>query len=414
VRTLGAWLWLFLAGIGCGGGEPPCAWEACACLGSGAGCVDESCLGAAPAVSPATQIVPSAGLPREAQPQDANNNLDVVVHDGRLFLAFRTAPSHFASATVELHVVSTCDEITWEHEWSYTLGTDLREPRLLSFDGRLFLYFAVLGDSSFTFEPKGMMVTERLGHGRFTEPEWFYQEEFIPWRAKVVDGVPYLLAYNGGGNIYSGEGAVLEVHWLTTANGRDFVPVVPDQPVVLKGGTSETDFVKLDDGTIVAVSRNEEGDDLGWGSKICRAEAATPGDWQCRSDPKKYDSPLLFRHGSGVFLIGRRHLSETGDYDLGLRELSHEQQTQRYQLDYWNYPKRCSVWQVDPVTLEVTLVLDLPSKGDTCFPTLAELGDGHYRIYNYSSPLEGEDVDWVTGQVNPTRIYAVTLELPVG
>src|SRR5215471_2315342 len=43
------------------------------------------------------RVVPSDGLPPEVVAQQANNNLDVVRHsDGRVYLAWRTAPSHFA------------------------------------------------------------------------------------------------------------------------------------------------------------------------------------------------------------------------------------------------------------------------------------------------------------------------------
>ena len=52
-----------------------------------------------------TQVVPSEGLPAEVLPDVSNNNLDVTWHDDRLFLAFRTGPSHFASTqTLEIFV----------------------------------------------------------------------------------------------------------------------------------------------------------------------------------------------------------------------------------------------------------------------------------------------------------------------
>ncbi|NCG18971.1 MAG: hypothetical protein GWP91_08165, partial [Rhodobacterales bacterium] len=44
----------------------------------------------------ARQVVPGVGLSAEVVPQPANNNLDIAWHNDRLFLAFRTAPTHFA------------------------------------------------------------------------------------------------------------------------------------------------------------------------------------------------------------------------------------------------------------------------------------------------------------------------------
>ena len=155
-----------------------------------------------PTISAPVTVVPSAGLPVEVVLQEAANNLDVVEHGGEVFFAFRVAPSHFASRDAMLYVVRSDDEQTWSFEASFWRETDLREPRLLSLDGRLLLYFAVLGDSPLDFEPQGMMVSERLGHGQWSEPEWLYDEGFIPWRARVIDGTAYLIGYVGGENIY--------------------------------------------------------------------------------------------------------------------------------------------------------------------------------------------------------------------
>src|SRR5262245_51591013 len=243
-----------------------------------------ACSGDGTFMSPQRVVIPGPGLPAEIVDQTSNNNLDVVSHEGRIYLAFRTAPTHFAGPDTVLYVVSSTDEQTWTYETQVHLGTDLREPRFLSFGGRLFLYFAVLGQNPIAFEPQGMKVTERLSDGTWTEPDWFYQPGFIPWRAKVVNGVPYLITYIGGGNLYNGSGEPLEIHFLTTTDGRTFVPVVPGQPKVLEGGGSETDFVFQDDGSLIAVVRNEAGDASGFGSKICRAEAGALGDWHCVSD----------------------------------------------------------------------------------------------------------------------------------
>jgi hypothetical protein len=67
---------------------------------------------------------------------------------------------------------------------------------------------------------------------------------------------------------------------------------------------------------------------------------------------------------------------------------------------------------VDPHSLLVSWVLDLPSRGDTCFPSALDLGDGRYEVYNYSSDVEGDDVSWLEGQVNPTYIYRSEIGVP--
>ncbi|MBZ0272292.1 hypothetical protein K8I61_09650 [bacterium] len=358
------------------------------------------------------QVVPSVDLPKAVQTQNANNNLDVAYHNGRVYLAFRTAPTHFASPLARIYVISSEDQIAWRYEGEFWRGRDLREPRLLSWNGRLFLYFAVLGTNSFDFEPGGMMVTELDEDGSWSEPAWFYGEGFIPWRAKVVNGTPYMLAYIGGESIYDFFGAELFVHFLTTADGRNWVPVVPGSAAVLQGGCSETDFVLLDDGSLVSVCRNEAGDADGFGSKICTAPADDLADWTCAPDPRKFDSPLMFRDGGDVYIIGRRNVTDTGNFDLMRDDLPAFLRGLFYSADYWFRQKRCAVWSVDADAMEAAFAFDLPSRGDTCFPGLLDNGDGTYEVYNYSSPVDGPDVFWLAGQLGPTNIYRTTIELP--
>jgi hypothetical protein len=380
----------------------PALLIAAACSGGGGPIV--------PQVSAPEQVVPSSRIPSALAVQPANNNLDVVRHGDRIFFAWRTAPSHFASPEVALHVVSGTSEERFEPEVTFRRMTDLREPRFLSFDGRLFLYFAVLGDSLLDFAPQGFMVSEYLGPGSWSEPEWVYQPGFIAWRTKVEQGTPYVLAYKGGEQIYDEVTAATEIHWLTTTDGRTLTPVVPGQPKVEGGGGSETDVAMLDDGRLIAVIRNEAGDELRWGSKICRAEPDQLGSWSCVGDPRKYDSPLVFQHQGEVYLIGRRNLNEyDGAYDLHKPHATHRDETAYYQFAYWERPKRCAVWHVDAETLAVEHLVDLPSRGDTCFPALLPLNDREYAVYNYTSPLEGPDLIWLEAQLGETRILRTVL-----
>jgi hypothetical protein len=379
------------------------------------GCAAEHCRAIdAPAICDVERVVPSEGLPPEVVPDVSNNNLDLVEHDGRLYFVFRSGPSHFASTETVLHVLSARREGRWELEATIAMGTDLREPRFLSWNGELFLYFAVLGSDPTDFQPMGMMAMRRTGPGAWTDPVPSYEPGFIPWRAKVVDDTPYLIGYIGGENIYDINGEPIEVHWLTTADGFTWEPVVPGQPVVHSGGASETDFVLLDDGSLVAVLRNEAGENGVFGSKICRAAAGALGDWTCADDPKKYDSPLLFRHGADVWLVARRNVTETGVFDLML-PLAPQDAALQNLLDYSSRPKRCALWRVDPEALTATFELDLPSRGDTCFASEVPLSRDDFLVYNYSSDFEEErDVDpsWFEAQFEPTYIYRMVLSFP--
>ncbi len=364
----------------------------------------ESARSAQPDVVDLAQVIPGPGLPSEVVPQDANNNLDVVWHDDRLFMAFRTAPTHFASSETELYVISSSDEETWRFEGRFHRNTDLREPQLVSWDGRLYLYYAVLGDNPVDFEPQGTMWTEWQGPGSWSEPVWTDDPTFIPWRIKPLGGSLSLVGYTGGDEVYEPGGDPIQVRWRASVDALTWTPRVPGQDVVLEGGGSETDLVLLDDGSLVAVVRNEAGDDDGFGSKVCTAPADDLGAWSCAHDPRKYDSPLLFQHSGRVWLVARRNVTEDGHYDLGRDDLDRADAYLLYQTVYWQQPKRCALWEVDPADRRVEHVLDLPSRGDTCFPELIEI-DGRLVVYNYSSDPDGPDWAWFEGQTRPTGIY---------
>lgn len=352
------------------------------------------------------QVIPGPGLPPETPPGNSNNNLDVVRHDGRFYLAWRTAPDHFASDATRIFVVSSADERTWRFEASLALDTDLREPRFLSFHGRLFLYVARLGTNPLSFDPQGMSVTERSADGTWSPLEPFYQPGFIGWRARVSHGVPYLLAYVGGEHEYRFDNLPLDVHFLTTTDGRTFTGVNPANPVVSHGGGSEADFAQNDAGDLFAVIRNEPGDETGWGSKVCHAPADHLAQWTCVSDPRKYDSPSMFWYDGEAYLIARRNVTATGNYDLGQRMYDRTRQAVNYEIDYTRQPKRCALWRYVQAEHRIAFVMDLPSRGDTCFPAVLEGDAPNERVvYNYSSPIDGPDLPWYLGQRGPTLIY---------
>ncbi|MBW2523750.1 MAG: hypothetical protein JRI23_06220 [Deltaproteobacteria bacterium] len=415
---------LGLHGVGCGGDdesaavEPPCYESQALTTAELCDLLPLACptpSATPPVLSEAVTVAPSDALPDGVVSQRAHNNLDVVWHAGRLFFAFRTGPSHFADPQVVLYVVSTADLRSWVLETVIQLDKDLREPRFLTLGDQLLMYFARLGEITLTFNPEAMMMVEQQAGCRWTEPvevSPLGQEGFIPWRAREVDGAGLLMGYVGGADIYELTSEGIQVYWLRTTDGHTFEPVVPDQPVVLEGGVSETDWAMLDDGSVVAVSRNEAGDADGWGSKICTAPASDLGRWTCEPDRKKYDSPLLFRHRDEVYLVGRRQVANDGYFDLEMRELSQEEQSLEYQAEYWSTPKRCALWRVDPTTRAVEYLLDLPSNGDTCFASTVALSDTQHLIFNYTSPLDDPELPWNDGQWGETYIYRTTLTLP--
>jgi hypothetical protein len=373
------------------------------------------------------RIVPSEGLPPGVDVKRSNNNLDVTHFQGRTYLAFRSADSHFAGDTTVIHVVSSTDERTWRPEARFAVGRDLREPRWLPLDGHLFLYVSVLGSTSYAFEPERVDVTELLtpGHvadgtgrepadsppsGNFGPLEPAGLPGRVAWRTRVIDGRGYMTAYKGGENLYSLGRDPMSVELYATTDGRHWAPADPAHPVVSQGGGSEADFALLPGGSLFGVIRNEEGDEGGWGSKLCRAPSTALGAWICKSDPRKFDSPNVFAHDGEVYFFARRNLANDGRYDLGV---GHGLlRTLRNQLAYITQAKRCSLWRYDRTTGSVGFVLDLPSRGDTCFASVLP-GDAPDRlvVYDYSSDITGPELPWTAGQRRPTFIYRHVVEL---
>jgi hypothetical protein len=366
---------------------------------------------ARPAQTAPVTVVPSGGLPPEVTDNRSNNNVHAIRHAGRIYMVFRTAKWHIASEDAKLYVVSSADQRHWRFEGEFHYGRDLREARLLSWRGRLYLYFALLGANPAQFEPGGTMATEQLAPGRWTEPRRILQDDFIPWAVKLHDGVPYMLGYTGGGGTFTPNPPDKEVYWLTTTDGFDWRPVDPRRPVVYRGQCGETDFEFRRDGSLVTACQTENDDRLGWGAKVCTAPPGDTARWTCRGDTRRLDSPFVFEDASGVYVIARRQPAFNGEYDLHYDWLpDRNAKFAAYDALYAGTPKRCALWRIDPQTREFDPVVDIPGRGDTCYPAVILDGPGRYLVYNYTSPLDGPDEPWGTALLHgPTLIYRIRL-----
>jgi hypothetical protein len=355
--------------------------------------------------TPVVQVVPGPGLPPQVHCRGSNNNLDLVRFQDRLFLAFRTAPTHFASSQTRLYILSSQDQKNWDYETEVFMGFDMREPRFLALGDKLMFYYFEAGKNPFSFTPQHIYALERKGPAEWTEPAPVFQDQCVLWRAKVRNGRAYATVYCGEG-IYSGGNETIAIYFLTTADGFHFEPVNPERPVVATGG-SETAFEFDAQGNLYTAIRNESGDGKTWGSKVCKASAADLTDWQCAVTPFKYDSPLMFRRGEDIYLIARRNID--GEYDKGDRWLPNSIEGLYYLARYWWTKKRTALYKLDQENLRFEPILDFPSKGDTAFPALVPLDDNRYLLYNYSSPPEGKDRVWMSGQLTGTQIYSTIL-----
>ena len=363
-------------------------------------------------VSELVRVVPSPALPRGLGIDRANNNLSIALHEGRLFLAFRTAPIHFASAQARIVVVSSPDlGRSWAFEASFATGRDLREPFLLAVGGRLHLYFAEMGDRFYTFDPKGLWRARRGGRvGSWSTAESWGAPEEVAWDFKVRGGYAWMTSYRG--KHYAVRSRPIAIHFRWSIDGLDWQEVGTG-PVYL-GGATEASFEFDPRGGLWAITRNEDGDATGFGSQVASAEPADPGRWKFPplSSPSRYDSPRLFRHGPDVYLLARRDLGPP----VGARFASIPGEARKLMLwaSYSLQPKRTALYRLDQSAREFVHVLDLPSAGDTAFPAIARLSAHEFLVANYSSAFRHKDRTWLWGQLNSTGIYFVRLRFEAG
>jgi hypothetical protein len=272
------------------------------------------------------------------------------------------------------------------------------------------LHYFEGGTDPLGFEPRAIWRIERIGAGRWTVPERVLDAGEVPWDMKVRGGRAYMTSYLG---VHYGSGpGEIDVLFRASDDGLAWAPVRAGAgAAVYHGGVSEVAFEFDADGSLWAVTRNEDGDASGFGSHVCHAAAADLAAWDCgvKSDPERYDSPEMFRHGKDLFLVARRDVG--GPFDEGSDEPDFDKRKRDYLIHYSNRPKRTALYQIDRTERRVVWLFDLPSAGDTAFPSVQRTSAHTFLVANYTSPLDKPDRTWLQGQVadEGTQIYLLTL-----
>ncbi len=359
-----------------------------------------------PRISAPYWIIPDLKLPDGIKPQKANNNVSICVYSGRLYVAFRTAPHHFASRKAALYVVSSSDLLHWRKELIIREGRDVREPHLIVLEDTLHLYYFVGGTSPWAFEPAtvrhytGIDTVWQQGSDCLSPGE-------VPWDVKKRFGKLFTTSYRGAHYKLWGPGEV-QVCFRTSVDGREFRPV-GDTLVVYMGGASECAFEFDADSTLWIVTRLDDGDRTGFGSHVGWASAAAWHRWQLAPpDPHCYMSPKLFRHRDQLYLIARRQLS-VRPFGWADRKLPLWAQRLLNWIPFSLSSMTTSLYRLDKLTRKVVWIADLPGSGDTAFPSIQRLTENTFLIANYSSPLSRSPT-WLRGQFGPTGIYLLLLD----
>jgi hypothetical protein len=347
------------------------------------------------------QLVPgpaAAGMPSLR----SNNNLDMCLFEGRLHLAWRTAPNHFAGRAARIVVSSipykgsTTDPVrgTWRHETTLSRGADLREPRFAAGDGELHLFYMELGTDPRRFQPRRTWRTDTDGR-RWSEPVVAIDDPIVPWRVRRLAGRWVMSTYRGAERMYGPLPADPVVELRFSSDLREWSPPMP-----IHTGGIEAELVQLADGGFVGVTRNEgpsrSGSDVLTGRDLESLETSPV--------PRKLDSPNLFLWQGEPWLVARRSLAFGGRYGLAPASLPGALTIRMNQLAWWMTRKRSALYRIDPALRSVEWVVDLPSRGDTSFAGVVEEPDGSLLVADYASARTTGDPIWLRGQLGPTVI----------
>merc|ERR1719369_707327 len=337
----------------------------------------------------------------EAETMESNNNIAGIVFNSRLFLAWRSAPVHFAGKDTRIYIVSSPDNGTsWDMEANLFYGRDLREPFFLAIDGKLLFSFFEGGTNPIDFEPFGLFRMERIGMGDWTAPELFGHDGEVIWEIVRENGTAFAQSYSGD---YSTPGDPQDLGKLNmflnkSKDGIDWEP--EGQEIVYHGGLTELGFNFDLDGNMWGVGRNEDGDDSGWGSRTFFAEKEDLSNWQFISNesyPWIYESPKMFRHGSDLYLVART--DPGGPFwskENPLLNILPAWEHHLYDLVEFSFRQHgTAIWRLNQESGSLEPLLQLEGCGDTAFPSIIRLSLHEYLILNYSSPFDACPANWL-------------------
>ncbi len=357
-----------------------------------------------PQLSDPYWLIPSLDLPQGVEPQNSNNNVCIAIFNHRLFLAFRTGPTHFASKKTGIHVMSSADGKEWRKEMEIFNGQDFREPFLIPINGKLHFYTFGAGTKMTAFEPQFIDHFTSDGNGSWSEPEKVLNLGEVHWSIKNRNGSTFMTSYTGSHYEVKGPSKV-RLFFKQTDDGVNW-KTVNDTGAVYFGGVSETAWEFDRDKNLWAVTRLEDGDNSGFGSHVAFAKADDLGNWEfpADADPRCFMSPKMFRHGDDLYLIGRRQL---GKKPFGKVKRTKKMSTQRKGnwVGYSLSPKTTALFKINKETRKVEWVMDLPGAGDTAFPSILRLDKHRFLFANYTSPINHQKRDWLMGQLGKTSIY---------
>jgi len=287
---------------------------------------------------------------RHAEGQHANNNVSLCTFKDRYIVAYRNSDTHWPSGKTKLIVVSSKDMYTWKEEWTYSNGCDLREMLLFELGGQLMLYYFSLKPAGNAFHPLHVYCTTSPDASTWAAPREVCRKGEVPWDIKVRDLGEGPLAWKASyvGDHY-GAGDMLCL-FEKSKDGIKWEPVgKADSSVVYRGGVCEVAFEFTAKGDLVAIGRNEDGDDSGFGTQLFYAKKDDLGTWtKLRvSVPWRFDSPRMVRSAAtGDILLFARYTANR--FQLAPKWMQFTYQKVLNLVLYNVLPKSAAIYRIAP------------------------------------------------------------------
>ena len=347
-------------------------------------------------------ILTSPGFPVVT---DRHNSFpDAMIFKGKEYVVFRSAKHHFPTSSSRIIILSKNKKDTWQLEHEFHLPkTDVRDPRFLIANNRLYLYFGTTKANKYTFIPLSIYQSSTTGDGIWQPPIPVYKPGYIISRVRRIGGKYLMCVYKWSTKKpWYSKCRIIASQDGRAWNNRSTYGQLQEEGV-------ESDCIPLSDNRLLWIIRNDYGIRNPAGSVLTVIDAQGQ-TIRKRFDKRKFDAPLLIPINKKVYLVSRSQKAFKGNYNVGTKFLPKLLKTGIYLSLYWLTPKTTSLWEIDPTTLDVNKVTDLPSQGDTGYCSSVETGNKEMVIYNYSSNIEGKKMSWRKGQSRPTSIYRYTVE----
>ncbi|MDK2981774.1 MAG: hypothetical protein PWQ55_2121 [Chloroflexota bacterium] len=330
---------------------------------------------------------------------------DLVHFNGRYYLAFRAAPSHFPSVKSRILMYSSADTESWQLEHIIDDARDLRDPHFLEFRGKLHLFYISLHRRFLNHHPDQIYYLTLQPKG-WSTPQPISASQAGFWNVKTFRDTVYMSIYSRNGS--DQKKAPRHFRFIASKDLRHWETVF-DSPLTRERlrsyQTSEASFDFDPQGNIFGTIRS-----LIYPNLNFFIPAGQPDQWRVRVDRFKCDGPNLFHHNGRTFLVARRSLF----YRLSSQPFRfiHYARTTLNVLRYSLSRKRTAIYSFDPAALTIRHLTDLPSHGDTGYSAIAPISKNQYLLIYYSSDIGmKKDLSWIRGQMRATRLYATNLTL---